>query len=298
MEESDGYSQTSHSTRTSVTGPKLLFHNIASNRTKDELISSKNKVSLISQLANSTTNVLDTNRVTHPRKVTLTEQHPPKATTPVIGIRDKNFIRAFIQEITTKGIQLFLHTKSRRQSLAQPNKVVATIQLGGRVVQDGNFSIPNLVWTATTTTAITDDSTALTVPFIGGANLFKIRSLDKASALQLEDYPIAMPGHSLILRMNDGVEYVFETTSESATLRFIHGMKWVIARLSFNLIIGNLSVSCELLDVDRSGGSSADDDGKFPKTLKEEAQWTKAMNDATNELIEISANHLKRRIDI
>ena len=98
--------------------------------------------------------------------------------------------------------------------------------------------------------------------------------------------------------MNDGVEYVFETTSESATLRFIHGMKWVIARLSFNLIIGNLSVSCELLDVDRSGGSSADDDGKFPKTLKEEAQWTKAMNDATNELIEISANHLKRRIDI
>jgi len=40
---------------------------------------------------------------------------------------------------------------------------------------------------------------------------------------------------------------VFQATSESAVKTFVLGMKWMIARLAFNLVVGNLSISCELL---------------------------------------------------
>lgn len=218
------------------------------------------------------------------RALTLTEKQPRKQK-PAIGIRDKNFIRVFINEITNKGIPLFLHKQNKRQSLTQPTKVTAFIKMGSQGDNDKNksFSVPSLVWMAS------DDVE------LGQANLFEVRSLEKANPLHLENYPLAMPGHSLFLRMNRGMDYVFETNDENSTIRFVHGMRWVIARLSFNLIIGNLSVSCELLDVYRSIDNNNndldnndEDTGKFPRTLKEETQWSKAMNDATNHLIDFA----------
>jgi hypothetical protein len=115
-------------------------------------------------------------------------------------------------------------------------------------------------------------------------DLFDIRSLEKASPLQLQAYPFAIPGRSIVVRCGTDKEMVFEAPNEPEARRFIHGMRWVVARLAFNLIIGNLDVCCELLNVTKGNI----DERKNPQSLQEEAQWAKAMNEVTNQLVEKS----------
>ena len=190
------------------------------------------------------------------------------------GVKDKNFIKSFISQLSKTGMELMLHKKNSGKSLNDGSrKVVASIQRGAPNATR-EFVAPKFVWKDERG----DES--------GEIDLFDIASLDKATLLQLSAYPLAMPGRSLFLRLNGGDVYVFEALSDDDALRFIHGMRWVIARLTFNLIIGNLSVSCELLDVERSDDAEGGDAGKFPKTLKEEANWTKAMNDVTSHLVD------------
>lgn len=114
-------------------------------------------------------------------------------------------------------------------------------------------------------------------------DLFDIRSLEKASPLQLQAYPFAIPGRSIVVRCTSDKEMVFEAPNEAEALRFIHGMRWVVARLAFNLIIGNLDVCCELLNV-----AKGTEERKYPSSLQEEALWAKAMNEVTHKLVEKS----------
>jgi hypothetical protein len=189
-----------------------------------------------------------------------------------VGIHDKNFIHSFITSATTRGTVLFLHKKSRRQSFTQPSKMTAFLKLGSEEV-DGTFGGPQFVWVAY------DGIQA------GRIDLFDIRAVDKATPLQLQHYPLAMPGRSLVIKMNRSPDCVFEAMDEEAALRFVHGMRWVVARLAFNLIIGNMDVSCELLDI----GRHEDNKQKTripPQSPVEEAQWGMAMNSLTNHLVD------------
>jgi hypothetical protein len=189
-----------------------------------------------------------------------------------VGINDKNFIHSFITNATTKGTVLFLHKKSRKQSFTQPSKMTALLKLGPEQA-DGTFGGPKFVWMAY------DGIQA------GRIDLFDIRAVDKATPLQLQHYPLAMPGRSFVIKMNRSPDCVFEAMDEEAALRFVHGMRWVVARLAFNLIIGNMDVSCELLDI----GRHEDNKQKTripPQSPVEEAQWGMAMNSLTNHLVD------------
>jgi hypothetical protein len=187
------------------------------------------------------------------------------------GIHDKNFIHEFITNATTKGTVLFLHKKSRKQSFTQPSKMTALLKLGPEQA-DGSFGGPKFVWMAY------DGIQA------GRIDLFDIRAVDKATPLQLQHYPLAMPGRSFIIKMNRSPDCVFEAMDEKAALRFVHGMRWVVARLAFNLIIGNMDVSCELLDVGRHEDSK--EKTRIPQSPAEEAKWSTAMNSLTNHLVD------------
>merc|ERR1712050_16708 len=101
----------------------------------------------------------------------------------------------------------------------------------------------------------------------------------------------AMPGRAVYIRMNDGDEHVFETRNEEGADRFVEGMRWVVARMSFNLVAGNLSVCCELLDVGFYDQGDDDETNLIPTlpiatSPKEEANWTSAMNDVTNNMVD------------
>lgn len=189
-----------------------------------------------------------------------------------VGIHGKNFIHSFISNATTRGIILFLHKKSRKQSFTQSSKMTALLKLGPEQA-DGSFGGPKFVWMAY------DGIQA------GRIDLFDIRAVDKATPLQLQHYPLAMPGRSFIIKMNRSPDCVFEAMDEEAAVRFVHGMRWVVARLAFNLIIGNMDVSCELLDI----GKHEDNHQKTripPQSPVEEAQWSMAMNSLTNHLVD------------
>jgi len=119
--------------------------------------------------------------------------------------------------------------------------------------------------------------------------LFDIRSLEKASPLQLQDYPFAIPGRSMVVRSNTDQEWVFEAPNEGEARRVIHGMRWVVARLAFNLIIGNLYVCYELLNVTKGNDErKQQQQQQQQQSFKEEAQWVKAMNEVTHQLVEKS----------
>lgn len=188
------------------------------------------------------------------------------------GMNTKQFVQDFIRTVTKSGIIMNLHSKTTTLGTLRAAKCLIFIQPG---VEDdfGNFAPPKLIWKHV-------DGTLL-----GQIHLFAIKSLTKATALDVQDFPLAMPGRSVIVRYRQAV-HAFEMRSEGDAFRFTHGMRWVLARLSFNLIIGNLGVSCELLDL----GESSDGHEQYPRTVKEDARWTKAMNDVTCVFVDQSVN--------
>lgn len=177
-----------------------------------------------------------------------------------VGIHDRSFIKAFVTTATTGGLKLLFHTHQRRESFSPPTKVFGFIKFGIEGAK-GQYSEPRLSW-----------ETETGVPK-GVVDIFDIRSLNKASTADLENYPLAIPGRSVVLQTTKGSNYLFEAPTEDRALRFVHGVRWVVARLAFNLIIGNIHVSCELLDTDEKEGS----DG---------FEGQKAMNDAANHLVD------------
>jgi hypothetical protein len=201
---------------------------------------------------------------------------------PFGSITDQSFVKAFIATMRDAGLELIVHRPNRRQSLSQPCKIVAFLRPGTEHKATAQFSTPCLEWQA--------EEGLITKR----VDLFDIKSCDKASALQLERYPLAIPGRSILLRTHGGSDYVFETRHEATSLQFVHGIRWVVARLSFNVVIGNVRGSCELMDLDhrengRPHSSSTAASTCFPSTPEEESRWTRAMNDATNAMIDKSA---------
>ena len=183
-----------------------------------------------------------------------------------VDMHDRNFIKIFVSLITSTGVPLMYHTRSKKQaSMPVPTTVTVQVRLGVET-PSGDYTEPQLIWWSSGG-----------VPH-GVLELFDIESLDQTSAAELKSYPLAIPSKCLILRTERGDEHIFEAVDESVAHRFVHGMRWIVARLAFNLIIGNLNVSCELLDVD---GSDSEDDRETPGS----SVPMKAMNDVTNHLV-------------
>jgi hypothetical protein len=205
------------------------------------------------------------------RQLKLFNDEQPKNTITV-DISEKQFIRQFIALATTEGFLLISHKRNHTNALRRPSKNIALLRRGIQT-RSGHYSGPKLVWNE-----VKGDEK-------GEIDLFAIRSIENATTLELEDYPYAMPGRSLFLRLNKGDDYVFEARDATEALRFVHGMRWLIARLAFNLIIGNVSVACELLDV-WDATNIEDRYGMFPSSVREETRWTMAMNEATTHLVQ------------
>ena len=158
----------------------------------------------------------------------------------------------------------------------RPCGVVAHLNLGSP--KDGIYEGPQLGWKKQ------DGSDG------GVIDLFDIQSMDTASLDMLENYQFAIPDNTFFVVLNDNKHVVFEASSDTEAKRFIHGLRWVVARLSFNLVVGNPLVSCELLSVEGKNSAS-------PQTPLEEARWSKAMNDVTNRLVDKSMTSAEPIVD-
>lgn len=179
-----------------------------------------------------------------------------------LSLQDRTFISTFIQETSQRGYPLIWHMPSTDGATFDPPlDIVAFLELGF-LQTDGNFAGPRLAWYSPAGSAM------------GAIDLLDIKSLAKATPLQLSSFPFAIPSNSLILKLHNSFdELVLEASSAEDARRFIHGLRWVVARLTFNLIIGNPEVSCELLELSHSSTSSSH-------------EMDKAMNDVTNQLVD------------
>jgi hypothetical protein len=186
-------------------------------------------------------------------------------TRPATPNKERNFINDFIEDLTTMGESMLWHKET---AVMNPATVRIQLKKGYRGM-DGTFCAPRLVWS--------DDSKGQKY----GVDLFGIQSLTKADPLELENFPYAMPGRTVNLKIANGGSFILEARSEDDAFRFVRGIRWVVSRLAFNLVIGNVDVSCELLDLGlmESPGVSR------PSSLME-FDWTRAMDDVADHLVE------------
>jgi hypothetical protein len=141
-------------------------------------------------------------------------------------------MKAFVHDMVLVG---FPFLWQQEMMVMAPKAVVLRLKTGWQS-PEGFFCGPRMTWQLDKTEAY-------------GINIFDIQTLERASPVQLKDYPFVAPSRTVYVRMNRGQEFVFEAPSEDDAGEFVHGMKSLVASLSFSLVIGNMDAVFELLQV-------------------------------------------------
>jgi len=173
--------------------------------------------------------------------------------------------------------------------MPKPLPVLAHIHISDCMEGGGDQVEPNLTWSST---LALEDEEQLERNYLSGkqrCSLFDIASIHKAttnSSRILQAYPtIVDPENCVTIILNDKTILLFEASDAAEAKKVVHGFRWIVARLSFNLIIGNRDVCAELLPVPRR-----------KKTTREQNNMmltSEIMNDVTNQLVEKSFKRLK-----
>ena len=153
-----------------------------------------------------------------------------------LNMNETNYVTAFVHDMIAVGYQFFWQKEMMEMT---PKSVVLRLKPGWKK-PEGTFCGPRITWHL-------DEFEAY------GINLFDIMTLDHATPAQLKEYPFAVPSRTVHVSMNRGQEFVFEAPSKDAALRFVYGMKLLVARLSFSLVTGNMDDIVELLDLKPPG---------------------------------------------
>lgn len=175
-----------------------------------------------------------------------------------------SIVRTFIEDLKHNGETMIWHQDT---SAMNPSTFVIYLKAGYRC-PDGSHCGPRLVWS--------DSKKGQTY----SVDVFDIRSLDRADVLQLGNFPYAIPGRSVCLNLTNDV-FIFEAATEEDAWNFVRGVRWMVARLAYNLVVGNLDVSCELLDL----GLVEDPADRSPRSAME-FDWSRAMDDVTDQMVE------------
>jgi hypothetical protein len=177
---------------------------------------------------------------------------------------ESSFVKTFIEDLKNRGESMLWH-----QETSAMNPTNVTIRLKKGFVSDGTYCAPRLIWTDPRKDQIY------------GLDIFDIQSLERVDILlvQLENFPYAIPERSVCLHLKNSTSFIFEAGTEEDALRFVRGVRWVVARLAYNLVIGNLDVSCELLELGLM-------DARSPRSTLMDFDWSRAMDDVTEHLVE------------
>ena len=145
---------------------------------------------------------------------------------------------------------------------------------------------PNLVWEI-----CSDSKSVTTKPRFQHVktvrqriSLFDIASVQKAvDSMNLHSYPHAVPEHSILITLHDGNIFFFEAKDEAGAKLVIHGLRWISARLVFNLLAGNRNVCAEMLPMSMNNNASCQE------------LSTEVMRSVTDHLVDKSLKRLSER---
>lgn len=185
----------------------------------------------------------------------------------------------FLHSITNEGIRLIyylpVHAASTTQDSNQPVKMFLKIS-----DTKENEVEPNLVWEIRGNISPRRKKKYASLRVSGDSiSLFDISSIQMASdSINIDIFPDAEAENSVLITMNNGTVHLFEAESQYEARNVVHGLRWVVARLTFNIIVGNVNVVAEML-------SLVDGDG--PNELSEEV-----LHDVSAQLVKKSLNKL------
>ena len=195
-------------------------------------------------------------------------QHNRKSVSANASSGDVSDLRHFSKQIIDKGFPLIWHRVHNSKLQMEPTDITTFLML------DEESPDPCLTWD------IYDDAAGRSKKVIarGSIPLFEIASVEKAEAKHLQAYPFAMPSHSFFVALSNGGVILFEAKDKDQKEVFVRGIRWVVARLSFNLIVGNGSICTELGLI---GGDALDED------------IDSTMDDVTNRLVDVSVQAVR-----
>jgi hypothetical protein len=97
--------------------------------------------------------------------------------------------------------------------------------------------------------------------------------------LNLNAFPHAIPDHSVLITLADSSCFLFEAPDIENARKFMRGLRWIEARMTFNIIVGNMDVCSEMLITDGDEHSCIGD------------LTAEIFQKVTNELVDKAANY-------
>uniref|UniRef100_A0A7S4MH36 Uncharacterized protein n=1 Tax=Odontella aurita TaxID=265563 RepID=A0A7S4MH36_9STRA len=218
----------------------------------------------------------------------LTKGTPRKVASPLVDIKK------FVKQIATEGVPLTWHrVRGGSDMVIAPTLVLAFVQLeeADEDVDSGaTYSEPRLVWNGAENVAFPedeeDDEFGQGRDVRGSIGMFDIASVERvqpsdpasghlrSSAESYGDF-----GGGFLITLNGGGSLLFEARDGTERTRVINGLRHMIARMAFNVVIGNSEVCSELLDF----GEEDDEE------IDEQEEINQAMKDVTNHLVDKAA---------
>mmetsp|Transcript_38771 Transcript_38771/g.79227 ORF Transcript_38771/g.79227 Transcript_38771/m.79227 type:complete len:724 (-) Transcript_38771:205-2376(-) len=194
-----------------------------------------------------------------------------------VFVTEGSILKAFVEQITKEGCPLIWHKVQDSNMYMRPTSIRAFISLEDAADESSHMD-PCLLWDIIVKdSSTTGVATSGGEPTRGSIGLFDISSVEKAGLMNLSSYPFAIPGNSFFVTLNNGGVILFEAKDEIEQKKFIQGLRWIVARLAFNLIVGNSRICTELLNY--GGGED--------NTVDAEDE-TRTMDDVTNHLVDKS----------
>jgi hypothetical protein len=162
--------------------------------------------------------------------------------------------RNFLDEITSEGIHLTWHQpRSSSLSKESASEVIVHMQISDGE-GDGRLSEPNIVWEIVTEGRNPRKSKHCEARR-ESISLFDISTIQKAAdSIKLSAFPFANPFNSIMLSLHDGSVFLFEAESASEAKQIMHGLRWIEARFTFNIIVGNAHVCSEMMSTSGETG--------------------------------------------
>jgi hypothetical protein len=185
----------------------------------------------------------------------------------------------FLHSITNEGIRLIyylpVHAASTSHDSNQPVKMFLQISNAKE-----NEVEPYLVWEIRGNISPRRKKKYASLKISGDSiSLFDISSIQIASdSIDIDIFPDAEAENSVLITMNNGTVHLFEAESQYEARNVVHGLRWVVARLTFNIIVGNVNVVAEMLSLG---------DGDGPNELNQEV-----LHDVSAQLVNKSLSKL------
>ena len=187
------------------------------------------------------------------------------------------------KDITQHGRKLRWHKPIRSSAHGTKTGIAVNISIVISDSNNGSDSVePNLAWEVILEKKKNESKVRFqdVKSIRQRLSLFDIASVQKAAdSMNLHSFPYAIPEHSILITLHDGTVYFFEAEDEAEAKLVIHGLRWISARMVFNLLAGNRNVCSEMLPLSMNGQILSSD----------------VMQAVTNHLVDKSLKRLSER---